>query len=122
LRENFAADLRLSEEEGALGMPVARFLAANAVSAAIWIAALPGSTAAAGKRIEQMPAGWLTLGNEHRSAAQRAAAQAGKRLIGLGEGINFDRGLDARPRRQREELLRVAPRQVGDRTDDPLLP
>ena len=57
-----------------------------------------------------------SLWNEHRGAGELALAQAGKRLIGGGDRHLHHRCPYPGLRRERQELARIRPREVGDGT------
>ena len=61
-------------------------------------------------------------GNEDRGAGERAAAQGVESFVRLLERKSLCFSAHRHTRREREKFLAVASRQIGDRTDRPLLP
>src|SRR5437763_4807402 len=60
--------------------------------------------------------------HDHRASLEAAGAQVGQRLFCLLERVRADRGADRDLGREREELLAVLAREIGDRADAALMP
>jgi len=72
-------------------------------------------------RYHRPPPG-IALRYQHSSTLQGAAAQIAKRVICPGERVGHCLGPDPGFRCQCQELLGIAPGQVGDRAKDPFFP